>query len=187
MKSIFIIFISIITLFVVISPTFVLAADPGSSQTSLGYCLCNGVCKTGEVVNGACSPLCESGPYSAGCGTVKAGETKQTVTPAVTTKASDGCTTEKGVTTCVLPNPLSTGTTNVAEIIGIIIKGVLGVVGAVSLFMFFWGASSLQGSMGNPEKVKGGVNTMIWAAVGIFVVFVSYMILNLIFTFYLSG
>lgn len=78
-----------------------------------------------------------------------------------------------------LENPI--GATNVNVIIGRVIKGALGIVGALALFMFFWGGQTWLISAGNPEKVKAGTQTMIWAAVGVVIVFASYMILNGVF------
>lgn len=80
---------------------------------------------------------------------------------------------------CVsLANPLSSGQTEVAPIIGIIIKAAMGIMGALVLLMLVWGGFQWLTSAGNPEKVKKGSQTMIWAVIGLFLVLSSYLILD---------
>jgi hypothetical protein len=174
MKKILITFI--VAIFLATTPLAVFAADDV-------YCMCNGICQKAD--SGVCPTNCSGGDYDSNCSPRKITPQK-TATPAVTTKSTDGCTTVNGVTTCVLPNPITAGT-DIPTIIGMVIKGVLGIIGAISLFMIFFGAWKWQTSLGNPEKVKAGTNTIIWATVGIAVVFASYMILNYIFKGFLGG
>lgn len=77
-----------------------------------------------------------------------------------------------------LTNPLKNEETNATAIIGIVIKAALGVVGAVTLLMFVMGGSTWLMSAGNPEKVTAGSKTMMWAAIGLLLVFSSYVILD---------
>ncbi len=72
------------------------------------------------------------------------------------------------------------------EIIGSVIKGVLGLIGAATFIMFVWGGRLWLTSAGNVESIEQGTQTMIWAAVGVVSVFASYIILNS-FLEYLSG
>jgi hypothetical protein len=85
-----------------------------------------------------------------------------------------------------LCNPLNRGTTNINEILGIIIRAALGIVGSLTLLMLVFGGFKWLTSAGNPEKVKEGTQTILWAAIGVFLVFSSYFILSN-FTDYLSG
>ncbi len=85
-----------------------------------------------------------------------------------------------------LGNPLQNNTTDVTVIIGIIIKGVLGVIGSVALFMMVWGGFQWFVSAGNQEKIKSGTNTMVWAAIGVVLVFSSYLLLTT-YIDYLTG
>lgn len=78
-----------------------------------------------------------------------------------------------------LENPL--GTTNISELIGRIIKEVLGVVGSLALLMFIFGGLTWMTSGGNEEKIKKGKGILIWAIMGIVIIFTSYSILNLVF------
>lgn len=79
-----------------------------------------------------------------------------------------------------LPNPLalSDKQISVPTILGNIIKGALGIVGSLALLMIVWGGFQWLVSMGNPEKVKSGLNTMLWAAIGLVLVFASYMLVS---------
>lgn len=87
-----------------------------------------------------------------------------------------------------LVNPLGgtkqkpVGVTSATTLIGTVIKMVMGVVGALVLLMFFWGASQWIG--GNAEKIKGGAKTMAWAAVGALAVFTSYLLLKFTLPFF---
>lgn len=86
-----------------------------------------------------------------------------------------------------LDNPLQNETTDLPTIIGIIIKAALGIIGAITLLMFVWGGTILVTSAGNPEKVKKGSGAMLWAAIGVLVVFGSYLIVNRLITFFVSS
>lgn len=79
-----------------------------------------------------------------------------------------------------LENPL--GTSDALKdpriIVGNIIKVALGLVGAVALAMIILGGYMWLFSGGNQEKVKKGLNTLVWAAVGLFVIFASYAVVS---------
>lgn len=79
-------------------------------------------------------------------------------------------------TSVSLDNPLKVNTA--PELIGVIIQGALGVIGALVLLMFVWGGFQWLTSAGSPDKVKKGSQTMIWAGIGAVLVFSSYIILN---------
>ncbi|OGH69362.1 MAG: hypothetical protein A2754_02410 [Candidatus Magasanikbacteria bacterium RIFCSPHIGHO2_01_FULL_47_8] len=84
----------------------------------------------------------------------------------------------------VLENPL--GTTDVPTLLGTLIKAALGIIGSLTLLMLIWGGFQWLTSAGNAEKVKSGTQTMIWAVIGVVLVFSSYLILST-FTEYLTG
>ena len=98
-------------------------------------------------------------------------------TGAATTDSS-GCTVVNGITTCKLDNPLASGTTDVAVIAGQVIKGFLGIVGALALYSFVKGGAAWFMSRGNPEKISQGYKTMFWAFLGLILAFISYGILG---------
>ncbi len=93
---------------------------------------------------------------------------------------------EAGQNVCVLDNPLEGNKTDATAIIAIVIKSTLGIIGALTLLMFVWGGFEWLTSAGNPEKVKSGTQTMVWAIIGVALVFSSYLLLST-FTNYLTG
>jgi len=76
----------------------------------------------------------------------------------------------------VLTNPLGAGSSDPNVIIGNIIKGLLGVVGTAALVLFIYGGVLMMISAGDSGKVTKGRDTMVWAAIGIAVIFASYSI-----------
>jgi len=88
-----------------------------------------------------------------------------------------GCTGD----TCTLPNPLAaSGATSPEALIGVIVKGVLGVVGAVALLMFIWGGFLWLTAAGSPERVKKGQQVIVWATLGLGVIFTSYALVRFV-------
>ena len=79
-----------------------------------------------------------------------------------------------------LDNPL--GTTSAPVIIGDIIKAFLGIIGTISLIMFIYGGIFMLTSAGNPERVKKGQLTLVWASLGILIIFAAYAILKFVFS-----
>jgi type IV secretory pathway VirB2 component (pilin) len=85
-------------------------------------------------------------------------------------------TSTQGVT---LQNPIKNN--DPAKIIGDIIKGILGLTGVLALVAFIAGGVMMMTSGGNPEKVKKGKDILVWAVIGLFIIFTSYNILKYIF------
>ena len=81
--------------------------------------------------------------------------------------------------TNVFPNPLGNNITYQA-VVANIIKATLGIVGVAALIMFIYGGITWMTSLGNSERVKKGRDILVWAAIGIFVVFASFAMVNLI-------
>lgn len=79
-----------------------------------------------------------------------------------------------------LDNPL--GEDSIYVILGRIIKALLGIVGSISLLMFIYGGITLLTSAGASEKIKKGQQTLVWASLGILVVFASYAVLKFVFS-----
>src|SRR3989338_7151177 len=77
-----------------------------------------------------------------------------------------------------LENPLANETTEVPAIIGTIIKAALGIIGSLTLIMFVWGGFLWFTAAGNDERIKQGAETMLWAAIGVIIVFSSYLLLT---------
>lgn len=82
--------------------------------------------------------------------------------------------------TVKLPNPL-TGT-NPQQLIGKVINAILGLVGSIALAMFIWGGFTWMTASGNNEKVQKGKDIIIWAVIGLVVIFSAYALVNFVFT-----
>lgn len=101
-----------------------------------------------------------------------------------TAEVDTGNTTDTSSTKSVkLNNPLTGNTTGIAisTLSGRIIKAILGLVGSVSLLMFVIGGFLWLTSAGNEERVKKGRQTIVWAALGLIIVFSSYAVLKFLF------
>ncbi|MFH0840566.1 MAG: pilin [bacterium] len=77
-----------------------------------------------------------------------------------------------------LNNPL--GTYSIPELIGRIIRALLGIVGSLALIMFVAGGLMWMTSAGNEKRVAAGKNTIIWAAIGLVVIFFAYIIVKFV-------
>lgn len=96
------------------------------------------------------------------------------VAGAVDTIKPGSCGTDAtGATKCVLENPLGT-VTNANVLMGKAVAAAMGITGALSLYAFFQGGVTWLRSFGNPEKISKGMHTMLWAVLGLLVVFISY-------------
>lgn len=77
-----------------------------------------------------------------------------------------------------LDDPL--GNRNLFQIFGGVIKAAMGIIGSLALMVFVYGGVLWLTSAGNEERIKKGTNSMLWATIGIFVIFASYAILDVI-------
>ena len=66
------------------------------------------------------------------------------------------------------------------ELYGRLLRFMLGFVGVGALVFFIIGGVILLMSQGNPDKVKTGKDTLVWAIIGLFVAFTSYIILRFV-------
>ena len=78
-----------------------------------------------------------------------------------------------------LHNPLGTDITP-QTFIGGIIRAILGIVGSLALVMFIYGGFTGMTETGNAEQVVNGRNTLVWAAIGLIVIFTSYALVRFI-------
>jgi len=91
---------------------------------------------------------------------------------ASSTVVSTSTTTTSTSTTHVLSNPL--GSTDLRVVIGYIIKALLGLSGAIALFVFVWSGIMMMLAAGSPEKIKTAKNSLTWATIGLVVIFTAY-------------
>ncbi len=98
-------------------------------------------------------------------------------TPAPTTPVATSSTTCPKGRQC-LENPLKMKDLTIPSLIGTIIKVALGVIGSITLLMLVWGGFLWLTSAGNDERVQHGTQTMLWAVIGLAVVFSSYFLIT---------
>ena len=79
-----------------------------------------------------------------------------------------------------LDNPLGTSDAALSPqiLLGNIIRAVLGVIGSLALVMFIYGGATWMLSAGNQEIVAKGKRILIWATVGLMVIFTSYVVVR---------
>ncbi|NUM25654.1 MAG: hypothetical protein HUU49_03470 [Candidatus Buchananbacteria bacterium] len=77
-----------------------------------------------------------------------------------------------------IENPL--GIDDPREIIGNVIRAILGIVGSLALAIFIFGGFTWITSAGNDEKVKKGKEMITWAAFGLVVIFLSYALVTFV-------
>ncbi len=79
-----------------------------------------------------------------------------------------------------LENPLAVNSP--AEFIGLVINAFLGLSGSIALVVFVYGGILWMTSAGDKGKVTKGMDTMIWAAIGMAVIFASAAIVRFLLT-----
>ncbi len=104
------------------------------------------------------------------------------------TTPSEGTKVTGHVTRTYLINPIGgkddgtkkgrEGTTDIRVIVGYMLRQALTILGSIALVVFLVGGAYWLTSAGNAERVKKGSQTMVWAAIGMFVIFASYGILS---------
>jgi hypothetical protein len=85
---------------------------------------------------------------------------------------------EEVVLTVSLDNPIQPQ--SIPVLIGYIINAVLGIVGSVALIMFVYGGIVWMTAGGNEQSITKGRNILMWAAVGIVVIFSSYALVRFV-------
>ncbi|HPT08707.1 MAG TPA: pilin [bacterium] len=81
--------------------------------------------------------------------------------------------------TIKLNNPLG-ATTTVQTLVGRVIDSVLGIVGSLALIMFVYGGFIWMTASGNEQSVTKGKNIIMWAALGLVVIFSSYALVKFV-------
>ncbi|HRH23452.1 MAG TPA: pilin [Candidatus Magasanikbacteria bacterium] len=70
---------------------------------------------------------------------------------------------------------------NLPALIGTLIKGLMGVVGTVALVMMLYGGITYMTARGNSESTTKARDTILWAGLGIVLIFASYALVNFVF------
>ena len=63
-----------------------------------------------------------------------------------------------------------------------IINAVLGIVGSLALVMFIYGGFIWMLAAGNKERVQKGKDVLVWATIGLVIIFSAYALVSMIFT-----
>lgn len=78
------------------------------------------------------------------------------------------------------PNPVKSSITSPQQFLGNVIKIVLGIIGSIALAMVIYGGFSMMTAAGNGERVAAGQKTVVWASLGLIVIFSSYALVNFV-------
>ncbi|MGB0757722.1 MAG: TrbC/VirB2 family protein [Patescibacteria group bacterium] len=78
-----------------------------------------------------------------------------------------------------LQNPINVSDPD--KVIGNIIQGILGITGSVALLFFVYGGLTWMTAQGRSEWVDRGRRILVWATIGLIVIFSSYAILSQFF------
>ncbi|MEK7512466.1 MAG: pilin [Patescibacteria group bacterium] len=119
---------------------------------------CNENLKGADCASGYCSPISKT------CGEI--------ITP--TAPAGGGEKLEP----LTLPNFLFTEDPN--DVIGRVIEFVIGLAGTAALVMFIYGGVRWLTSGGDAEGIKKGREAMQWAAIGLIIVFSSFVLVKFV-------
>lgn len=141
-------------------------SNSAPAQAITYNCKCNGEDKAPQESCVDCYIQCclTSDPCSAAeCSPVLSIPTQATTNPPGTVK---------------LENPIAAESPQ--ALIGIIINYILGIVGSLALVMFVFGGITWMTSAGSAEKIKKGRDILIWAAIGLVIIFSSYALVNFV-------
>lgn len=78
-------------------------------------------------------------------------------------------------------------TTNAQQIIGLAVKALMMFMGAIMFLLVVYGGVLWMTASGNSEKIDKAKNIIIWAALGVAVMLVSYMAVNFVFSKLATG
>lgn len=91
-------------------------------------------------------------------------------TPAPTPAATASTTTVE------LPNPIACN--DATCLIGQVVRYILGTIAVIATLMFVWGGVMMLTSGGNADQVKRAKETLVWAAIGVVVILLSWVIIK---------
>ena len=91
----------------------------------------------------------------------------------------DGADETRPADTVMLENPLGP-VTDLNVVIGLFIRSLLGIIGSLALAVFIYGGLTLMTAAGSPERVRRGQATLVWAVVGLTVIFSAYALARLV-------
>lgn len=81
-------------------------------------------------------------------------------------------------TTVSIPNPIKCA--DATCLVGQVIRYILGVIAIIATLMFVWGGVMMLTSGGNADQVKRAKETLVWAAIGVVVILLSWAIIQFV-------
>lgn len=130
------------------------------------------------------TPITTSTPSGASTTSTSSGTSTTKAPTAVSSKKSN---TNSG-DSITLINPIGStkdnpqGYTDINLLVGKAIKKALGLIGSIAFAVFVIGGFMWLTSAGNSDQIKKGTETMLWAGIGICIIFASYAILGFVIT-----
>lgn len=77
-----------------------------------------------------------------------------------------------------IPNPIACN--DATCLISQIIRYILGIVAIIATLMFIWGGVMMLTSGGNSDQVKKAKETLVWAAIGVVVILISWVVIRFV-------
>lgn len=87
---------------------------------------------------------------------------------------------EQGEVVIEIENPLGEEATSIPLIIGRIINAALGISGSIAILMVVYGGVTWLTSGGSTDKITKGKNVLVWATIGLAVIFGAYSLVNFV-------
>jgi hypothetical protein len=69
---------------------------------------------------------------------------------------------------------------DIPQLIGLALRIILGLMGSIALLMFVYGGVLWLTSGGSPDKIKKARDILVWATIGLIVIFASYALVDLV-------
>lgn len=106
-----------------------------------------------------------------------------TVAPVLAGNSNNACPKDA----ICIDNPLGSSVSTPQALIGKVINGILGVTGSIALIVFIWGGFIWMTAAGASDKVQHGKDTLVWATIGLVVIFSAYAMVRFVFSDILGG
>ena len=111
-----------------------------------------------------------------------AAEPTTPTTPSTTTPSTTTPSTSSGTktSTATLNNPLGAKDLTVGQLIGRIVKSLMGIVGVVAVLMIVWGGIMYMTSAGNDEKIGTAKKIITGAIIGLAISILAYTLVDFV-------
>ncbi len=84
-----------------------------------------------------------------------------------------------------LTNPL--GSNDLRVVIGYLVRAMLGLSGAIALFVFVWAGLQMMLAAGEAKKITKAKESLTWATIGLVVIFTAYTLVYTLVTALSTG